>query len=132
MSVIDKINKNIPILVVDDFATMRKIVRKQLETLGFKNITEAEDGDIAFEKLENNKFELIISDWNMPNMMGLEFLRKVRAKEGYQDVLFLMVTAESQKANVLDAAQAGASAYIIKPFTIDLLKAKLEQLFGGK
>lgn len=130
MSVLDKLNKNLPILVVDDFATMRKIVRKHLSSLGFENITEAEDGDIALEKLNASQFELIISDWNMPNMMGLDFLKEVRSNDIYREVPFLMVTAESQKGNVLDAAQAGASNYIIKPFTVDLLRRKLEALFS--
>jgi len=128
-SVLDKINKNIIILVVDDFATMRRIVRHQLNELGFDNILEAEDGDIALDKMREQKVDLIVSDWNMPNMMGLDLLKAVRADEAYRDVPFLMVTAESQKGNILDAAKAGVSNYIIKPFTTDLLRSKLEALF---
>ncbi|MCB0317542.1 MAG: chemotaxis response regulator CheY [Bdellovibrionales bacterium] len=120
---------NIPILVVDDFSTMRKIVRTSLKQLGFTNVTEAEDGRVALEKLRNGEFKLIVSDWNMPNMMGIDLLKEVRADETLKHLPFLMVTAEGKKENVLEAAKAGVSNYIVKPFNVDSLKEKLEAVF---
>lgn len=132
MSGLNSLNKQMPILIVDDFSTMRRIVKNCLKQLGFENVTEAEDGQIAFEKLKAGNFELVISDWNMPNMMGIDLLRAVRADEKYKAVPFLMVTAESQKENVLEAAKAGVSNYIIKPFTADMLETKLEAIYKNK
>jgi len=127
------VDKNIPILVVDDFSTMRRIVKNCLTQLGFKNITEAEDGQIALEKLKNNsEIKLIISDWNMPNMMGIDLLRAVRSDDSLKSIPFLMVTAEAQKENVLEAAKAGVSNYIVKPFTADALQTKLEAIYTKK
>ncbi len=122
--------KNMPVLVVDDFSTMRKIVKKCLKELGFENITEADDGKNALEKLQAAPFELIISDWNMPNMMGIDLLRAVRADPRLKAIPFIMVTAEAQKQNVLEAAKAGVSNYIVKPFTADQLQIKLEAVFN--
>lgn len=116
--------------MVDDFATMRKIVRGCLKQLGFENITEAEDGQIALTKLQSSEFKLIVSDWNMPNMMGIDLLKAVRADEKLKSLPFLMVTAEAQSENVIAAAKAGVSNYIIKPFTADQLESKLEVIFS--
>ena len=132
MSALNALDRNIPILVVDDFATMRRIVKTCLKQLGFENITEAEDGKVALDKLNANDFKLVISDWNMPNMMGIDLLRSVRGDERLKALPFLMVTAEAQKENVLEAAKAGVSNYIIKPFTADQLEAKLTAIFNKR
>lgn len=126
------VDHNMPILVVDDFSTMRRIVRSCLRQLGFENVTEAEDGAIALSKLQSSEFKLIISDWNMPNMMGIDLLKAVRADDKLKALPFLMVTAEAQKENILEAAKAGVSNYIIKPFTADSLQQKLEAIFTKK
>ncbi|MFM1848989.1 MAG: response regulator [Pseudomonadota bacterium] len=125
------LDRAIPILVVDDFAAMRKVVKTCLKQLGFQNIVEAEDGAKALEKLQNGEFKLVISDWNMPNMMGLDLLKAVRGDAKLAKVPFVMVTAEAQKENVLEAAKAGVSNYIVKPFSADQLKSKLEAVFAG-
>lgn len=124
------VDKNIRILVVDDFATMRKVVKGCLRNLGFINIEEAEDGIKALEKLKSSEFKLIVSDWNMPNMMGIDLLKAVRAEPSIAKIPFLMVTAEAQKENVIAAAQAGVSNYIVKPFTLEQMQAKLEAVFS--
>ncbi len=129
MSGLASVSRDINILVVDDFATMRKIVRGGLKQMGFNNIVEAEDGQIALQKLEHGEFNLIISDWNMPNMMGIDFLKAVRADAKYKSVPFLMITAEGKKENVLEAAKAGVSNYIVKPFTPQAFEDKLELIF---
>lgn len=129
MAEFDHISRDMRILVVDDFSTMRRIMRNVLAQLGFNNIDEAEDGQEALGKLQSGEYEFIISDWNMPKMMGIDLLRKVRADSQLQGLPFLMVTAESQRENVEEAVKAGVSSYIVKPFTADLLKAKLEQIF---
>lgn len=121
----------INILVVDDFATMRRIVKSSLKTLGFSNIIEAEDGKVALKELEKDKIGLIVSDWNMPNMTGIEFLRAVRSDERFKDTPFIMVTAEGQKQNVVEAVNAGVSNYIIKPFSPETLGAKLKKVFNS-
>ena len=130
MSGLASVNRSIPILVVDDFATMRRIVKTALKQLGFENLSEAEDGEAALNKLQSGEFKLIVSDWNMPKMMGIDLLKAVRADEKLKSVPFLMVTAEAQKENVIEAAKAGVSNYIIKPFTADQLQAKLEAIFS--
>ena len=119
-------------MVVDDFSTMRRIVKTALRQLGFENVAEAEDGQMALTKLQNtaSPFKLIVSDWNMPNMMGIDLLRAVRADEKLKATPFLLVTAEAQKENVLEAAKAGVSNYIVKPFTADQLQQKLEAIFA--
>ena len=129
MSGLNSVSRDIPILVVDDFATMRRIVKTCLRQLGFENITEADNGQAALDKLRNTSFKLIISDWNMPQMMGIDLLKAVRADETLKVIPFVMVTAEAQKENVIEAAKAGVSNYIIKPFTADQLQSKLEQVF---
>ena len=117
------------ILIVDDFATMRRILKNILKQLGLSNITEADDGATALEELKKNQFDLIISDWNMPKMTGIDLLRAVRADEQTKDLPFLMVTAEAQKQNVIDAVQAGVSNYVVKPFTAEAISEKLEKIF---
>jgi two-component system chemotaxis response regulator CheY len=117
------------ILVVDDFSTMRRIVRNILKQLGFTNIEEAEDGDVALEKLKEGLFDFVITDWNMPNMTGLDLLKNIRADQKLKDTPVLIVTAEAEKENVVQAAQAGVNDYIVKPFTADVLQKKIERIF---
>jgi two-component system chemotaxis response regulator CheY len=116
-------------LVVDDFSTMRRIVRNLLKELGFTNVDEAEDGAVALGKLREGNFEFVVSDWNMPNMDGLTLLQNVRADARLKTLPFLMVTAEAKKENIIAAAQAGASGYVVKPFTAATLQEKLEKIF---
>ncbi len=120
---------NMQVLVVDDFSTMRRIVKNILRQLGFVNITEADDGSTAWEVLQKQKIDFIVSDWNMPIMSGIELLRKVRADEKLGHLPFLMVTAEAQQENILEAAQAKVSNYIVKPFTADVMKKKIDKIF---
>jgi two-component system chemotaxis response regulator CheY len=117
------------ILVVDDFSTMRRIVRNLLKELGFTNVEEAEDGAVALSKLQGGSFEFVVSDWNMPNMDGLTLLQSVRADPALKHLPFLMITAEAKKENIIAAAQAGASGYIVKPFTAGTLNDKLAKIF---
>jgi len=126
------IDPNMKILVVDDFATMRQIVKKSLGALGLHNITEAVDGVDALAKLEKGDFNFIISDWNMPNMMGIDFLKAVRASDKLKAIPFLMVTAEAKRENVIEAAKAGVSQYIVKPFTVESLEEKMTAIFSRK
>jgi two-component system chemotaxis response regulator CheY len=119
---------SIKILIVDDFATMRRILKNILKQLGFKSLVEADDGTTAWEVLEGQHIDLIISDWNMPKMTGLELLKKVRASDTYKKTPFLMVTAEAQKQNVIEAVQAGVSNYVVKPFTAEAISDKLEKI----
>ncbi|MBW1721251.1 MAG: chemotaxis response regulator CheY [Deltaproteobacteria bacterium] len=119
------------VLVVDDFATMRRIVKGVLKQLGFSDIVEAEDGNIALEELKKEKFGLIVSDWNMPNMTGLDLLKAVRGDANLKDIPFIMVTAEGQKENVVEAVKSGVSNYIVKPFTPETFSEKLQKVFGG-
>ena len=132
MSGLVGVDKHMPILVVDDFSTMRRIVKGCLKQLGFENFTDAEDGQIALAKLQGEEFKLIVSDWNMPNMMGIDLLKAVRADAKLKSIPFLMVTAEANKENVIEAAKAGVSNYIVKPFTADQMQAKLEAIFAKK
>ncbi|MBY0475530.1 MAG: chemotaxis response regulator CheY [Nitrosomonas sp.] len=122
-------DKNMKILVVDDFSTMRRIIRNLLKELGFVNVDEAEDGASALRKLQDGNFDFIVSDWNMPNMDGLTMLQNVRANSALKDIPVLMVTAEAKKENIVAAAQAGASGYIVKPFTAVVLEEKLNKIF---
>ncbi len=123
------IKPDLKILVVDDFPTMRRIVKTLLKQNGFHNFVDAEDGEIAYKTLkEHGDFELIVSDWNMPNMTGLEFLKTVKADPKFKHVPFLMVTAEAEKENIIEAVKAGVSNYIVKPFTGQALKEKLEKI----
>jgi two-component system, chemotaxis family, chemotaxis protein CheY len=120
--------KNLRFLVVDDFSTMRRIVRNLLKELGFSNVEEAEDGVIALKKLREGNFDFVVSDWNMPNMDGLTMLQNIRSDEALKDIPVLMVTAEAKKENIIAAAQAGASGYIVKPFTAATLDEKLNKI----
>ncbi|MCX8042913.1 MAG: chemotaxis response regulator CheY [Desulfobacterota bacterium] len=122
-------NQNMKILVVDDFSTMRRIIRNILKQLGFANVEEAEDGDVALEKLREGSYDFVITDWNMPNMTGLDLLKNIRADDALKDTPVLIVTAEAEKENVVQAAQAGVNDYIVKPFTADVLKAKIFRIF---
>lgn len=121
-------DKHIKILVVDDFATMRKVIRNLLKQVGYENIVEAEDGVIALRTLKSQKIDLIVSDWNMPNMTGLELLKAVRADEDLKPTPFLMVTAEALQDNVIAAVKAGVSNYIVKPFTAETLNEKISKI----
>ncbi|WP_430434742.1 chemotaxis response regulator CheY [Methyloversatilis sp.] len=116
-------------LVVDDFSTMRRIVRNLLKELGFTNVNEAEDGVIALQKLKASEFDFVVTDWNMPNMTGIELLRAIRADAALKALPVLMITAEAKKENIIEAAQAGASGYIVKPFTAGTLSEKLNKIF---
>ncbi len=120
--------KDMTVLIVDDFLTMRRIVRKILRDLDFENILEAEDGSAALDLLKVNKVDLIVSDWNMPRMTGLELLKAVRGNEATKDIPFLMVTAEAQKENIVEAVKARVSNYIVKPFTAATLEEKLVKI----
>ncbi|MCB1893853.1 MAG: chemotaxis response regulator CheY [Zoogloeaceae bacterium] len=116
-------------LVVDDFSTMRRIVRNLLKELGYTNVDEAEDGVAALQKLQSASFDFVVTDWNMPNMDGLTLLQTIRATAGLKHLPVLMVTAEAKKENIIAAAQAGASGYVVKPFTAGTLAEKLEKIF---
>jgi two-component system chemotaxis response regulator CheY len=122
-------NPNTKFLVVDDFSTMRRIVRNLLKELGYTNVDEAEDGVVALSKLRGGNFEFVVSDWNMPNMDGLELLKHIRADAELAKLPVLMVTAEAKKENIIAAAQAGASGYVVKPFTAATLDEKLSKIF---
>jgi two-component system chemotaxis response regulator CheY len=117
------------ILVVDDFSTMRRIVKNVLKQIGFENIDEAEDGAQALAKLKNGGYGFVVTDWNMPNMDGLDFFKAARAEPNLKDIPFLMVTAESEKEKVIRAIQAGVNNYIVKPFTAEVFKEKMDRIF---
>ncbi|OGS81326.1 MAG: histidine kinase [Gallionellales bacterium GWA2_59_43] len=118
-------------LVVDDFSTMRRIVRNLLKELGFSNVQEAEDGVEGLAKLRSDEFDFVVTDWNMPNMTGIELLRNIRADAKLKHLPVLMVTAEAKKENIIEAAQAGASGYVVKPFTAATLDEKLKKIFAN-
>lgn len=120
--------KEMKILVVDDFATMRKVVKNLLKQAGFENVLEAEDGVAALRLLKSQKIDFIISDWNMPNMTGLELLKAVRSDQDLTATPFLMVTAEALQDNVVAAVKAGVSNYIVKPFTAEVLNEKISKI----
>jgi len=117
------------VLIVDDFPTMRRIVKNLLKDLGIENVDEAEDGAMAIERLQGGDFDLVISDWNMPNKDGLTLLKEIRANEALSKLPVLMVTAEAKKDNIVAAAQAGANGYVVKPFTAAVLEEKLNKIF---
>ncbi|MBG0778039.1 MAG: chemotaxis response regulator CheY [Desulfovibrionaceae bacterium] len=123
------VDLNMTVLVVDDFSTMRRIVKNILRQIGFTRIEEADDGTTAWTTINRGGIDFVVSDWNMPQMTGIELLRKVRASEEFAKLPFLMVTAEAQQENIIEAAQAGVSNYIVKPFTADTLKAKIDKIF---
>jgi two-component system chemotaxis response regulator CheY len=117
------------VLVVDDFSTMRRIVKNLLKQLGFENIDEAEDGAQAYIKMKDGGYGFVVTDWNMPNMDGLDLLKKVRSDPAIKDTPMLMVTAEAEKEKVITAIQAGVNNYIVKPFTGEVLKEKMDKIF---
>ncbi len=119
----------IKFLIVDDFSTMRRIVRNLLKELGYTTADEAEDGAVALQKLKGGGFDFVVSDWNMPNMDGLQLLQAVRADAALKHLPVLMITAEAKKENIIAAAQSGASGYIVKPFTAATLNEKLVKIF---
>ena len=122
-------DKNLKFLIVDDFSTMRRIVRNLLKELGYTNADEAEDGAVALQKLKNGSFQFVVSDWNMPNMTGIDLLRAIRADESLKHLPVLMVTAEAKKENIIAAAQGGDSGYVVKPVTAATLEEKLNKVF---
>ena len=124
------VDLSMPVLVVDDYQTMIRIIRNLLNQLGFKNIEEAKDGRQALEKLNSGKFGLVISDWNMEPMTGYELLQQVRASDTLKTTPFIMVTAESKTENVIAAKKAGVNNYIVKPFNAETLKGKLKAVLG--
>lgn len=117
------------ILVVDDFSTMRRIIKNLLKDLGFTNISEADDGSTALPMLQNGDFDFVVTDWNMPGMQGIDLLRNIRADANLSHLPVLMVTAEAKKEQIVAAAQAGVNGYIVKPFTAATLKGKLDKIF---
>jgi len=125
------IDTSIKVLVVDDMSTMRRIVKNLLKQIGFSDMVEAENGQDALTKLKVGDIGLIVSDWNMPVMQGIELLRSVRADPELKHIPFLMVTAEAQKENIIEAVQAGVSNYVVKPFTAEALQGKLEKIFAN-
>ncbi len=125
------IDTGMKVLVVDDMSTMRRIVKNVLRQIGFSDIMEAENGQDALTKLKAGGFGLVVSDWNMPVMQGIELLRAVRADAELKTLPFLMVTAEAQKENLIEAVQAGVSNYVVKPFTAEVLQGKLEKIFAN-
>lgn len=124
-----QLDKNMKILVVDDFATMRRIIKNLLRDVGFSNITEADDGSSALPLLLNGDFDFLVTDWNMPGMPGIELLKAVRASPKLAKLPVLMVTAESKREQIIAAAQAGVNGYIVKPFNAVTLKEKLDKIF---
>ena len=124
------IDKNMSILIVDDYNTMLRIIRNLLKQLGFNNVDEATDGTAALKKVQTSNYGLVISDWNMEPMSGYEFLKQLRASDAYKSLPFIMITAESKTENVVAAKQAGVNNYIVKPFNAGTLKQKIETVFG--
>lgn len=123
------LDKDIKILIVDDFSTMRRIIKNLLRDLGYNNTFEADDGATALPMLETGDFQFVITDWNMPIMQGIELLRKIRENPKLKSLPVLMVTAEAKREQIVTAAQAGVNGYIVKPFTADILKDKLDKIF---
>ncbi len=123
-------DKNIKILIVDDFSTMRRIIKNLLRDLGFTNTTEADDGSTALPMLKAGDFQFVVTDWNMPGMQGIDLLKAIRADEKLKSIPVLMVTAEAKKQQIIEAAQAGVNGYIVKPFTAATLSEKLEKIFA--
>ena len=122
-------DKDMNILIVDDFSTMRRIIKNLLRDLGFNNTAEADDGRTALPMLKSGKFDFLVTDWNMPGMDGLTLLKTVRADEALSEMPVLMVTAEAKRDQIVVAAEAGVNAYVVKPFTAATLKEKIEKIF---
>ncbi|WP_082627176.1 chemotaxis response regulator CheY [Colwellia sp. TT2012] len=122
-------DKNMKVLVVDDFSTMRRIVKNLLRDLGFTNIQEADDGNTALPMLQGGNFDFVVTDWNMPGMQGIDLLKAIRADASLSHIPVLLITAEAKKEQIVMAAQAGVNGYIVKPFTAATLKTKIEKIF---
>jgi len=123
------LNKDMKILVVDDFSTMRRIIKNLLRDLGFTNTDEADDGNTALPMLQTGKYDFLVTDWNMPGMTGIELLQNVRADDNLKTMPVLMVTAEAKRDQIVAAAQAGVNGYVVKPFTAAVLKEKIDKIF---
>jgi len=123
------LDKNMKVLVVDDFSTMRRIVKNLLRDLGFTNIQEADDGSTALPMLQGGDFDFVVTDWNMPGMQGIDLLKAIRADASLAHIPVLLITAEAKKEQIIMAAQAGVNGYIVKPFTAGTLKTKLDKIF---
>ena len=121
-------DKNMKILIVDDFSTMRRIIKNLLRDLGFTNTAEADDGVTALPMLQSGSFDFLVTDWNMPGMTGIDLLRAVRADERLKQLPVLMVTAEAKRDQIIEAAQAGVNGYVVKPFTAQVLKEKIDKI----
>jgi two-component system chemotaxis response regulator CheY len=119
------------VLVVDDFATMRKILRNVLRQIGFTNITEADDGKTALNELKKEKFDLVLCDWNMPKMPGIELLKEMKSDDDLKDIPFIMVTADAQKKHIVEGVKAGVNSYVVKPFSAETINEKLKKVFDG-
>ncbi|MCE9788844.1 chemotaxis response regulator CheY [Shewanella chilikensis] len=122
-------DKNMKILIVDDFSTMRRIIKNLLRDLGFNNTQEADDGSTALPMLQKGDFDFVVTDWNMPGMQGIDLLKAIRADEHLKHIPVLMVTAEAKREQIITAAQAGVNGYVVKPFTAATLKEKLDKIF---
>jgi len=125
----DDLKTNIKILIVDDFSTMRRIIKNLLRDLGFNNTFEADDGNTALPMLKNGDYDFVVTDWNMPGMEGIDLLKEIRKDQALCHIPVLMVTAEAKREQIIEAAQSGVNGYIIKPFTAATLKEKLEKIF---
>ena len=123
------LDKNMKVLVVDDFSTMRRIVKNLLRDLGFTNIQEADDGSTALPMLQGGDFDFVVTDWNMPGMQGIDLLKAIRADSSLAHIPVLLITAEAKKEQIIMAAQAGVNGYIVKPFTAGTLKTKIDKIF---
>lgn len=123
------LNKNIKILIVDDFSTMRRIIKNLLRDLGYNNTYEADDGATALPMLESGDYQFVVTDWNMPIMQGIDLLKNIRANPKLKSMPVLMVTAEAKREQIIEAAKAGVNGYIVKPFTAATLKEKLDKIF---
>lgn len=123
------LNKDMKILVVDDFSTMRRIIKNQLRDLGFTNTDEADDGITALPMLKTGEYDFLVTDWNMPGMTGIELLKELRSNDDLKTIPVLMVTAEAKRDQILAAAQAGINGYVVKPFTTAVLREKIEKIF---
>lgn len=123
------LNRDMHILIVDDFSTMRKIVINQLKELGFNSVDEADDGISAWPMLQTGKYDFIVSDWNMPEMTGIELLQKVRADSALKKIPFLLITAEAKRSQILEATELGVDGYILKPFNSAVLNEKMHKIF---
>ena len=122
-------DKDMKILIVDDFSTMRRIIKNLLRDLGFTNTSEADDGQTALPMLQSGKYDFLVTDWNMPGMQGIDLLKAVRSDPELASLPVLMVTAESKRDQIVEAAQAGVNGYVVKPFTAQTLKEKIDKIF---